>query len=256
MKFENNYKILTQCSITTVESRSQEMRLKAQKLIGQLRAALQIELVKMPKKIRNMSFLQLCADFDGNSKAVMEQEQHDMFEKFMRGIKRVSGAKIRFPTSDKGFDQTVKKGSIYSNNRNISSSSSSTCLDKTVVKAKIGASSYALTTPAKKRGGNENENPERVPVAGEMILSANGSPLGTIDTESRSPPKSSRCVLRTVKKRGVPGVHIEVETLGNVGDIMSITNTKTQLSSEEKKDAKKQILDLQAQLASLMQQLN
>ena len=238
----------------TVESRSQEMRLKAQKLIGQLRAALQIELVKMPKKIRNMSFLQLCADFDGNSKAVMEQEQHDMFEKFMRGIKRVSGAaKIRSPPSNKGFDQTVKKGSIYSNNSSISSSA---CLDKTVVKAKIGASSYALTTPAKKRGGNENENPERVPVAGEMILSANGSPLGTIDTESRSPPKSSRCVLRTVKKRGVPGVHIEVENLGNVGDIMSITNTKTQLSSEEKKDAKKQILDLQAQLASLMQQLN
>ena len=168
----------------------------------------------MPKKIRNMSFLQLCTDFDGNSKAVMEQEQHDMFEKFMRGIKRVSGAKIRSPPSNKGFDQTVKKGSIYSNNSSISSSA---CLDKTVVKAKIGASSYALTTPAKKRGGNENENPERVPVAGEMILSANGSPLGTIDTESRSPPKSSRCVLRTVKKRGVPGVHIEVENLGNVG---------------------------------------
>ena len=49
---------------SSVETRSQEMRLKAQKLIGQLRAALQIELLKMPKKIRNISFLQLCSDFD------------------------------------------------------------------------------------------------------------------------------------------------------------------------------------------------
>jgi len=211
----------------------------------------------MPKKIRNMSFLQLCSDFDGNSKAAMEQEHHNMFEKFMRGIKRVSGVKKdhRSPLSGKRqrYDQTIKKGSIYRNNSN---NNSSACLGKTVIKAKIGANSYALATPAKKRGGNENEDPKRAPVVGETILSENGSPLGTIDAEAMSPPKSSRCVLRTVKKRGVPGVHIEVENLGNVEDIVSITNTKTQLSSEEKKDAKKQIMDLQAQLASLMQQLN
>ena len=233
------------------------MRLKAQKLIGQLRAALQIELLKMPKKIRNISFLQLCSDFDGNSKAAMEQEQNDVFEKFMRGIKRVSGVKKGDQSplfKRQRYDQTIKKGSIYSRS---SSSNTNACVEKTVIKAKIGASSYALATPAKKRGENKNENnQERVPLAGEMILSANGSPLGTIDVENQSPPKSSRCVLRTVKKRGVPGVHIEVENLGNVNDIVSITNTKTQLSSEEKKDAKKQIMDLQAQLAALMQQLN
>lgn len=182
----------------------------------------------MPKKVRKMTFLQLCSEFDGSSNAVIEQENRNIMNKFMAGISsRGDPKKKRSKATKAGEPQTVLRSK----------------------------NNFALKTPSGKgRPFSQCTENVREPKSGEAILSVNGSPLGTVASNRvRSRMPQTQTILRTVKKRGVPGVAIAVEGV-DVADIVT-TAGKEVLSSEEKKDARKQIMDLQDQLASLMQQL-
>lgn len=231
-----------------VESRSQMMRLKAQKLIGQLEATLRIELLKMPKKIRSMRFLQIVSDeFAGN-----DTEDVIIFGQLMRGIKR--GRKSSRGSATNGETRPSSEEEVVEN--------AATTFDRTAIKA------HPLRTVRSSRTVGRNR-PPRPPAQQQSKKQKKTSDISSSDATrpplvSMTPrknnsgpltaPPSTRCVVRTVKKRGVPGVHIAVENIGDVSSIVDV-DEKTKLSSEEKKDARQQIMDLQGQLAALMQQL-
>ena len=212
------------------------LRLKVQKLIGQLRAALQIELLKMPKKIRKMTFVELCTEFDGSSNAVIERDNRNMLRSFMNGVRKTDASEVLRPKNQ--------------------DNNGATSTDRTYKKGKN--EELVLETPSGKgKSVRHFDEGVREPRSGEAILSANGSPLGTVvSNRARSKfarPPATQTILRTVKKRGIPGVAIAVEGV-DVNEIVTSVG-REELSSEEKKDARKQIMDLQGQLASLMRQL-
>eukprot|EP00941_MAST-03F_sp_MAST-3F-sp1_P001536 g1536.t1 len=255
-----------------MESRCDVMRLHALKLADSLRNALRVELIKIPPSIRQMSYEKVCSSHDTD--LAMSSREDDDIQKVLRdlslcGEENNERSKKGKKTKRKGKGREKRKDRagrppLGTKTRQTKKARTfpprSTRITRTMKKAMASKShtigSYngdVAATPSRRTrssaSSNENTEPNvpytpatRAARYGEVLLSANGSPLGTV----------SKTKLKIGRKQASTSIQLELQSGAvNLNEAAAVKS----LSAGQKEEAMQQILDAQSHLASLLAQL-
>lgn len=188
-----------------MEIRCKSMQSDTEFMIYSIQKAFQLELVKLPKTVQQMSVKQFRDEFGDSLDAVTKGAMVMKMNNTVNGniaLKENKSHKQVFQTpSHKGFNPSV------------------------------------MQTPS-----------QRNPREGEVILSANGSPLGEFMTVKKAPRNGANVVIPPT-----PGVFVPISKTGEVVDLESLD--VDEMDEETKADTIGNIQDAMSRMQALMAKL-
>ena len=181
-------------------------------MITSLRETFNLELIKLPKQIQQMPLSRFKEEFGESLEAVT------------RGaIAAISTSKSQIKNSSSG------RNSIYASAQKQKTSSNK-----------------VFQTPSSNLKNYITETPSRLPKEGEIILSANGSPLGEFISTVVKPKSKS---VNSIVPQTPGNVYIPLET----GKIMDLETTDVEsLTQEDKEDAYNKLQAMMSSMQLLM----
>jgi hypothetical protein len=198
-----------------IETKIYQIQRDADFMITSLQHDFQCELFKLPKQVKEMSLKRFTEEFGGNIESVLK----------------------------------IGSSALMSENRNANIDVNSRLTNHHLGKTTVNTNIYQ--TPAANRKGNNNtilNTSARLPKEGEVILSANGSPLGEFSTVKKP--------LRRDNDNGIipatPGVFIPLKT----GEIVDVESCDIKaMSSEMKVEAYSHMEAMMAKMQVMMNNL-
>nr|ADD95740.1 hypothetical protein [uncultured organism MedDCM-OCT-S04-C2] len=220
---------------TRMESKCMQIKKDADFMCTSIKQAFHLELIKLPSQVKQMSLTRFREEFGDSLEAVTRGKGASSSSSKAIENSRSSG-NIRSSGSTSGMKKfgSRESGSVSSNNYSVFQTPSGT---KTNGNNQHETSATPSVSTARKRFARE----------GEIILSANGSPLGEYEgTGTVIKPKNSNS--------NVPATPLQVP-LSN-GQVIDIEDTDIDsLSSDAKQDALAKMEAMMANMQALMEKL-
>jgi hypothetical protein len=198
-----------------IETKIYQIQRDADFMITSLQHDFQCELFKLPKQVKEMSLKRFTEEFGGNIESVLK----------------------------------IGSSALMSENRNANIDANSRLTNHHLGKATVNTNMFQ--TPAANRKGNNStilNTAARLPKEGEVILSANGSPLGEFSTVKKP--------LRKDNDKGIipptPGVFIPLKT-GEIVDVEACDVDS--MTSEMKVETLNQMEAMMANMKAMMDKL-
>lgn len=203
-------------------------------MVTSIQQAFHLEKIKLPTQIKKMPM------------AKFKQEYGSIFEAMKQGV-------MKSQTSAAVASSSLASNKIRNSyNENINSSNNNSSIYDSAVKSKPNSHSNSVyQTPSSNKYIPQTPGTVRRPQEGEVIVSANGSPLGVFNTVVKAKPDKSSFVPAT------PGVYVPLEN-GDVLDIEEINIDEDQfskLSRDNKLDALNKMQAMMMNMQKLMEKL-
>jgi hypothetical protein len=171
-----------------------------------IRQALQLELIKLPKQVKEMTLSRFKLEFGDNLEAVTRGA--------MEGKKMLKDEKMEAPMTASKASRSQSK----------------------VFQTPVSGKNFVMETPRSSRKLRSAKE-------GEVILSANGSPLGEFSTVVKAPKQGGSSIIPAT-----PGVFVPLAT----GEVLNLDEI-TELSEDVKEEALNKMQEMMNNMQSMME---
>jgi hypothetical protein len=235
-----------------VNSKCNQIQKDADFMCTSVKQAFHLELIKLPNQVKTMSLSRFCSEFGDSIEAVTRGTMGG-------GLK--PGAALNTSTGS-------RENQNISNNKKEGSSSSSGLHTHKSSSGSGSSSSSSSGTVFQTPSGSKNRHgvaqtpntASRRPREGELLLSANGSPLGEFDSTAVKAPKARHSGSSNGSSNGstsmlppaTPGVHVPLST----GEVVDIDEADiASMSADVRLDALAKMQVMMANMQTLMKKL-